>query len=662
MSAENEEAESNNQKVERLIEQTIVDGCPERTAHDFVFLKSLGDGAYSSVYRAREIASGAEFAVKVIQKSHIYRHGKMEWIIREKNVMNYLTQMCGTHPFVSQLYTSFQDRTRLYFVQMLAERGDMSEALSHFGCFDVPTTIFFCSEILTGLDYLHRNNIIHRDIKPENILIKQDGHIMITDFGSAQAYQDLNLPMERFHGDLNDDEEFSSSESSSPPPLTRQKTENEKDSDEWDLLSGSASGTVNDTGRRTTFVGTAQYVSPEMLTDGDVGPHSDHWALGCILFQCLSGQAPFRGDNQYRMMKKVQTNEFEFPDGFPEIAADLVNKILTVDIDYRIDSEDIKDHPFFRDVDWDNITSQEVPTLHAYIPANNGEPEFHSTIVEPGLDEKVLFRLMNENMNSKVVAGSSKNAEDFEELFKQLVEPDVEPEPFVTPNFMFPGARVEVTRRPAEPEPEPEPEVLPKVSREEVLKANKELAFTDAELDIHNKNIETRMSPRLRDEKLEIQRSENPYHLFAGGRLILKQGFLEKKRGLFARKRMFILTEGPHLLYVDHSNMVLKGEIPWSPCMQTEIKNFGTFFIHTPNRVYYLFDENRRALEWCHAIQLMKNRYEAEIQKTYEIAMRDGTFNSIYGKKKSRKEMMREEKAARRKQEKASKKAARQSR
>ena len=68
-------------------------------------------------------------------------------------------------------------------------------------------------------------------------------------------------------------------------------------------------------------------------------------------------------------------------------------------------------------------------------------------------------------------------------------------------------------------------------------------------------------------------------------------GILDKKKGLFNRRRMFLLTEGPHLYYVDSSNMVLKGEIPWSSVLKTEIRDFRIFFVHVPGRIYYLIDQ-----------------------------------------------------------------------
>lgn len=112
-----------------------------------------------------------------------------------------------------------------------------------------------------------------------------------------------------------------------------------------------------------------------------------------------------------------------------------------------------------------------------------------------------------------------------------------------------------------------------------------------------------------RKRKVKEQRQSNPYHRFVEDHLILKSGSLDKKKGLFARKRMFLLTEGPHLYYVDAANMEYKGQVPFSKNMRCEAKNFRTFFIHTPNRTYYLYDPESRAKGWCDAIEHVREKY-----------------------------------------------------
>lgn len=88
------------------------------------------------------------------------------------------------------------------------------------------------------------------------------------------------------------------------------------------------------------------------------------------------------------------------------------------------------------------------------------------------------------------------------------------------------------------------------------------------------------LTPEIISQRLEAQK-DNIYNEFVDGNLIIKQGLVDKKKGLFLRRRMFLLTLGPHLYYVDPLTMTLKGEIPWSQDMSTEAKNFKIFYVHT---------------------------------------------------------------------------------
>lgn len=123
-----------------------------------------------------------------------------------------------------------------------------------------------------------------RDLKPENILLDENMHILITDFGSAKMFN-----------------------------------EEQKDSDEED-------GSMRS--RRNSFVGTAQYVSPELLTDKSASHSSDLWALGCIVYQMVAGLPPFWARSEYLIFQKILKLEYEFPDGFSPSARNLVEKLL----------------------------------------------------------------------------------------------------------------------------------------------------------------------------------------------------------------------------------------------------------------------------------------------------------------------------------------------
>uniref|UniRef100_A0A915BZX3 3-phosphoinositide-dependent protein kinase 1 n=2 Tax=Parascaris univalens TaxID=6257 RepID=A0A915BZX3_PARUN len=481
----------------------------QRTAEDFFFMRTLGEGAFSTVYLAQEVSSGKEYAIKVVNKDLIRRHDKVKSVMREKDVMTSITHLHGGHPFFVSLYCTFQDPTRLYFAMTYARNGDLLQCLQRLGSFDDEVTLFYSAEIVCALDFLHRCGIIHRDLKPENILLNDNRHIMLSDFGTAKF--------------LNPEDNFGARDKDVLP----RSEENHHRS-------------------RSTFVGTAQYVSPEVLVDGDVGPSCDYWALGAIVFQMVSGMPPFRSLNDYHTFQKIQKLDYSFPEGFPELPKDLVQKFLITDPRKRLGSvemggvEMVRSHPYFATIDWDNLSLKTPPELKPYLPASSGEPAFHSDyqipLIEPGLDDAALTRLMGLNLK------------DFVPLSAHISSVD--------------------SNRTGEDE---------------------------------------------RVRKLSIQRQAHKYHRFVDDHLILKSGLLDKKKGLFARRRMFLLTEGPHIYYVDPVNMELKGKIPFSRRLRTEAKNFRTFFVHTPNRTYYLFDPERNALDWCNAIEALRERYLDEL-------------------------------------------------
>ena len=121
--------------------------------------------------------------------------------------------------------------------------------------------------------------------------------------------------------------------------------------------------------RARSFVGTAEYVSPELLTDKNACKASDLWAFGCIIYQLLTGRPPFKAGNEYLTFQKIVGLDYEFPPGFPLAARDLVERLLILDPQRRLSIEHIKNHEFFDGIKWGRgLWRMKAPRLKPYIP------------------------------------------------------------------------------------------------------------------------------------------------------------------------------------------------------------------------------------------------------------------------------------------------------
>nr|XP_018910691.1 PREDICTED: 3-phosphoinositide-dependent protein kinase 1 isoform X2 [Bemisia tabaci] len=468
-----------------------------RTPMDYIFGKVIGEGSFSTVYVAKDIHTHKQYAIKVCEKKHIIREKKTEHMKREKEALNILSN-AGV-PFFVKLYCTFQDTDRLYFVLSYAKFGELLPYINRVGSFDLACTRFYAGEILVALEHLKRLKIIHRDLKPENVLLDENMHILIADFGSAKLNYNVNTARTTTRTSVNREDQDSGSERA----------------------------------RRNSFVGTAQYVSPELLTDKTATHSSDLWALGCIIYQMIAGLPPFRSRSEYIIFQKILKLEYEFPQGFCSSARDLVEKLLVIESTKRLGATDsnnytsVRSHPFFDGVDFDNLHLATPPPIYPYLPGVSEEEDLRSNYkvpdsLEPGLNDKQLTRLLGLE-----------------------------------------------------------------------LQPSKPLRKKSSILDISKEEMEARLA----------KQQESMWNQFVEGHLILKEGLVDKRKGLFAKRRMLLLTTGPHLYYVDPVNMVLKGEIPWSSQLRVEPKSFKIFFVHTPNRTYYLEDPQGYALEWCKVIE-----------------------------------------------------------
>ncbi|KAI1084384.1 kinase-like protein [Whalleya microplaca] len=318
------EVDANGKTVMRSVKKGV---------RDFSFGRILGEGSYSTVYLATDRQTLKEYAVKVLEKKHIIRERKIKYVNIEKDTLNRLTE----HPGIVRLYYTFQDETSLYYVLDLCTGGELLGILKKTGTFDIECTRFFGAQILDSIEYMHSRGVIHRDLKPENVLLDDQLHIKITDFGTARLLTDPRAPQ-------------------APPRIE-------------DTGTSSRSKDQQDDSRAASFVGTAEYVSPELLTNKNACKASDLWAYGCIVYQLLAGRPPFKAGSEYLTFQKIVNLEYDFPAGFPPAARDLVERCLVLDPARRLTIEHIKNHEFFTGQQFGKaLWRQKAPRLRPYVP------------------------------------------------------------------------------------------------------------------------------------------------------------------------------------------------------------------------------------------------------------------------------------------------------
>lgn len=291
----------------------------KKGVEDFEFKEELGTGSYSTVVAASDKQTLRQYAIKILDKAHIIKEGKVKYVEIEKNTLTRL----GDHPGIIHLYYTFQDRASLFFVLDFAPNGELLQLIKRMGSINEEGARYYAAQLLDVIDYMHSKGVIHRDLKPENILLDYKMRIKITDFGTAKLLE--------------------------ADPKT----------DEYPI----------DTCRADSFVGTAEYVSPELLSQKTQGKSADIWAFGCVLFQMIAGNPPFQGSTQYLTFQRIVKYQWTPPPGFPVMVRDLLKNVF-VGPRRRLQVDEIKAHLFFEKQDWSprELWNSNPPRLVPYKP------------------------------------------------------------------------------------------------------------------------------------------------------------------------------------------------------------------------------------------------------------------------------------------------------
>ncbi|KAF5745833.1 Phototropin-2 -like protein [Tripterygium wilfordii] len=315
----------------------------------FVPVKPLGCGDTGSVHLVELKGSGELYAMKAMEKSMMLNRNKVHRACVEREIISLLD-----HPFLPTLYTSFQTSTHVCLITDFYAGGELFSLLDKqpMKSLKEESARFYAAEVVIGLEYLHCLGIIYRDLKPENILLQKDGHIVLTDF-------DLSLMASCKPQIIQPPANNRRRSRSQPPPIFVAEPSSQSNS----------------------FVGTEEYIAPEIITGTGHSSAIDWWALGILLYEMLYGRTPFRGKNRQKTFANILHKDLTFPSSIPVslAARQLMNALLNRDPGSRLGSKsgasEIKQHPFFRGINWPLIRCMSPPTLDVPLQLVGKDPK-----------------------------------------------------------------------------------------------------------------------------------------------------------------------------------------------------------------------------------------------------------------------------------------------
>ncbi|PKY03652.1 putative serine/threonine protein kinase (Nrc-2) [Aspergillus campestris IBT 28561] len=304
-------------------------------------IKLIGKGDVGKVYLVREKKSSRLYAMKVLSKKEMIKRNKIKRALAEQEIL-----ATSNHPFIVTLYHSFQSEDYLYLCMEYCSGGEFFRALQTRPgkCISEDAARFYAAEVTAALEYLHLMGFIYRDLKPENILLHQSGHIMLSDFDLSKQ-----------------------SGPGGAPVMIPARSGNSTTS----LPTIDTKSCIADF-RTNSFVGTEEYIAPEVIKGCGHTSAVDWWTLGILIYEMLYGTTPFKGKNRNATFGNILRDEVPFPEhtGAQQISnlcKSLIRKLLIKDetrrLGARAGASDVKTHPFFRQTQWALIRHMKPPMI-----------------------------------------------------------------------------------------------------------------------------------------------------------------------------------------------------------------------------------------------------------------------------------------------------------
>ncbi|KAL1366037.1 protein kinase PINOID [Arachis hypogaea] len=354
------------------------------TFHDFCLIRRIGAGDIGTVYLCRlrnsdnkdeeeeKLNPNCLYAMKVVDKNAVALKKKSQRAEMERRILKMLD-----HPFLPTLYAEFEASHFSCIVMEFCSGGDLHSLRHKFphNRFPLTSARFYAAEVLVALEYLHMLGIIYRDLKPENVLVRSDCHIMLSDFDlslcsdaipavqSSDCFHDTSFPSA-----LQYSATHTTPFSCFPNRMFRSRKVQTVQPDRLFVAEPVSA-------RSCSFVGTHEYVSPEVAAGGSHGNAVDWWSFGVFIYELIYGRTPYVAQSNEATLRNIIKNPLRFPTATPSSALehharDLICGLLHKDPGQRLGSKrgaaDVKKHPFFKGLNMALIrmlTPPQVPGL-----------------------------------------------------------------------------------------------------------------------------------------------------------------------------------------------------------------------------------------------------------------------------------------------------------
>ena len=263
---------------------------PEKKIGNYILGKKLGQGTFGIVVLGKHEITGESVAIKILDKEKIVRESDKTRLEREIRIMKIMY-----HNNIVHLYQVIENSKELFLIMEYISGKELFDYIINKRHLDEIESCKFYQQIISGIEYLGKTKVAHRDLKPENLLLDSKKNIKIVDFGLSNTY---------FQNEL-----------------------------------------------LSTACGSPCYAAPEMLSGEKYnGINIDIWSSGIVLYAMLCGYLPFEDNDNPKLYKKIIKGVFETPEFLSSSAVDLLHRILNVDPMKRYTIAQIKEHPWFNQI------------------------------------------------------------------------------------------------------------------------------------------------------------------------------------------------------------------------------------------------------------------------------------------------------------------------